>query len=279
MTRFGRANTRRLVERFGTSAVGHFLGVTPSTVRRWLKAGMPKARWEAASALWVEPTTGKRKPTLSAIEKRHLQLTPEALAALFGVTVRTTRGWKKKGQIPARRLRQIPEAEKPAKATPQRKLPVQRWGERFEGNFTEGMAWTLKTLHGKELTPDRVAQILDWASRVPTTRLTGERPLIFQLILTGDVIFVEESEGPVRRGQPPRSSGVGVQREASQTGDVEIEDFAVTSGVWRDRQQALADFSERLYDAVQFNVTVKVVTFKQYRWTTHNERLVPDVAR
>lgn len=278
MTRFGRANTRRLVDRFGTSAVAHFIGVHPSTVRRWLKVGMPKARWEAASALWVEPATGKRKPTLSAVEKRHLQLTPEALAALFGVTLRTAKGWKRKGQIPPRRLRQVPEAEKPRKAPSRRKLPVPR-GERFEGNFTEGMVWTLKAFSGKELTPDRVAEILDWASRVPTTRLTGERPLVFQLIMTGDVIFVEESEGPVRRGQPPRASGVGIQREVSQSGDVEIEDFALTSGVWRDRQKALADFAERLYDAVQYNVTIKVVTFKQYRWTTHNERLVPDVAR
>lgn len=92
------ARSRRLlalIRRYPTSLVAYRVGVTESTVKRWLRSGKVPDKHAPA----VESLSNVQRVTKKA-EKETLKLTGAQLAALAGVSLEEARRWKVKREIP-----------------------------------------------------------------------------------------------------------------------------------------------------------------------------------
>lgn len=267
MVRYRAGHLRRLHTRHGTRRLALGLGVAPSTVRRWLRSGrgIPERYWPRAEMMERDPVTGKRLPTLAALERRYLTHTPAQLAAIFGVTVRTASGWARRGKIPPERLRSLEEPS----AAPTRRLKTRRHdpfvagkqGETWSGNYTSGVSYTA-TLN-KELDPELVVAIMAWAADLPTHDEFPRETRRFQLTAKARVAFGSPDDSDDSAASLAYYKGVAflVGSDKSAYG---VDRLIITSGAYSDKSAALSDFRERLYHAVDFETKIYSVTYRVY---------------
>lgn len=123
---------RGLWARFTRAEIAEFAGVSPSTVSRWKSRGIPNERLTAIKAL-----TETRK-NLAPLKKA-LKASVDSLAAVAGVTRKTARGWKEKGEIPERfRARFF---EEPGEEAPRMRGTTNR--TEFVGRISRGVMTTV----------------------------------------------------------------------------------------------------------------------------------------
>ena len=258
MVRYRQGNLRRLHERHGTRRLAAGLGVSPSTVRRWLRSGrgIPERYWPRAERLEYDPVTGRRLPTLGSLARRYLRHTPEELAAIFGVSRRTAEGWARRGAIPAERLRRLEEAS----SAPTRRFRTS--SEDWKGRFTEGTSYTI-TLN-RTLDPELVVAIMAWAAGQPERRDIPDRR--YQLSAKAKVLFGSPDDADATAAMYSYYKGiaftVGTNEESHG-----VDNIVISSGAWSDRDTALNDFRERLYHAVDFETKLYSVTYRVYHFT------------
>jgi hypothetical protein len=256
--RYRAGNLARLIGRLGVQGVARGLGVSPSTVYRWRRSGrgIPEHRWPAAESLEYDPATGKRLPTLRALEARYLRLTADALASLFGVAKRTAQGWKRKKALPKRHLVAIPEPV--AKPRTHKGLRIPR-PDKWSGYITEGITYKLRI--DRELTPDLVVEIVDWLYRLPK----WPEAVRYQGVAKADILY---SDGDPN--SPPEYGYKGVifnfkAGDVPPVGSTMVENTVIPSGAWSDPDNAIRDLQGRLLEAVQYGLHIKTVGFKAYR--------------
>jgi hypothetical protein len=266
VVRYRQGNLRRLYERHGTQRLATGLGVSPSTVRRWLRSGrgIPERYWPRAERLEYDPVTGRRLPTLRRLQSRFLRHAPAELAAIFGVTRRTAEGWRKRGRIPPERLRML---EEPA-AAPTRKLRTTRKdlafetrGEDWQGRFTEGASYSVAL--NRPLDPELVVAIMAWAASLPERRDIPDRR--YQLIAKGKVLFGSPDDADTTAAAFSYYKGLAF-RVGADNESHGVDNIVISSGAWSDRDTALNDFRERLYHAVDFETKLYSVTYRVYHF-------------
>lgn len=240
--RVTRRELASLVRRYTLTVVAEWVKVKPATVRRWLKTGVPKARVAAvASVRSIRPPT--KRDTKTA-----LKMSPATLANLAGVTLRTAKGWIRKGAIPTKYQAFLQDRAPEVK--PRRLLGTMRL---FDGQFTRGSGTTIQ-LGGAIVTNSLIADIMAWSNTAQTTRYLPSSTT-YQYVFEGSTEFAEKDTF--------RGSAVSIKlkrKRGKVKGIVKVEFVRIATHAWDKREDAIAELLENLQDIMRFTFKIDSVT-------------------
>lgn len=132
------------------------LKVSPSTIHRWKKKGLPPEREASLEALASTPKQRANKARTTRAEHKALTLNASELAVVAGVTRGTARRWKKTGTIPKRSQGFLRSTTKKTKTKPKQREP-----QTYKGRFTKGRYYTLDV--NADLEPETYIDVARWA--------------------------------------------------------------------------------------------------------------------
>jgi DNA-binding transcriptional regulator YiaG len=154
---------RSLWTRFTRAEIANFLSVSVATLNKWKrKKTLPEQFFEPLAVLTAARAT--KKPLQKA-----LKASPETLARMAGVTVRTAKGWARKGEIPLKYHSAFYDVETAEKKEP--KFRVKTEEKAFKGRISQGiMAKRSYPEEGTTLDTEEIVELSAWAESVKEPR-------------------------------------------------------------------------------------------------------------
>ncbi len=219
---------RSAVRRFGAGSVAARLGVSTSTVRRWLKRPDLVADETIGRLETLEGEIGITPKLI----RETLKLESSALAAIFGVSLSTARKWKRNKKIPTNRQSIL--ADVAPEATPKKLTTVKRaFGA--QALYTEGFEFT--TVVNAIVTAKLIRMLANWAAKIVVPRPWPKGPgPKYQFIFRGNILL----------GFDETLLGVGsskeIQQPTKEPNGFSVHTMAVPTENWWERDRAFREF-------------------------------------
>lgn len=193
-----RRTLRAVLDRSTRKELAQVLGVSASTITRWDRGGKIPPEKLALLPRALRAAKARDRETAKA-----LRSAPEALATIYGVSVRTAKGWQARGSVPPQKRGVIPLLESETRGPAPKQLGAK---ERFweKGRLTKyGVAHS--SAIEAYLDPALARSIIEWAAGLPDRVDAKTKRYQFTLEISAPEEFMEGASAD-RVGSPTNTA-------------------------------------------------------------------------